>query len=145
MTCVAWDGESLAADKRACAGSSISTVTKIHRIGNKLVGYAGELVSGIQLVNWIRDGGEFPMAIAQDGEPPVQILLIADGLITVYENSPVPLVFEDPFFAIGSGRDYAIAAMHCGRTAAEAVEIASQYDADCGNGIDVLVMKRSRR
>lgn len=39
---------------------------------------------------------------------------------------------------MGSGRDFAIAAMHCGKTAREAVEIASLYENGCGNGVDVL-------
>lgn len=38
MTCVAWDGHTLAADKRSCYGSMITTVTKIHRIDGVLVG-----------------------------------------------------------------------------------------------------------
>ena len=43
-----------------------------------------------------------------------------------------------PFYAVGSGRDFAIGAMHCGKTPAEAVEIASKYDLKTGMEIDVV-------
>ena len=55
-----------------------------------------------------------------------------------YEQTPNPFVVEDKQWAIGSGRDYAIAAMHLGRTAAEAVAVACLFDVSCGMGIDTM-------
>jgi ATP-dependent protease HslVU (ClpYQ) peptidase subunit len=46
--------------------------------------------------------------------------------------------YEDKKTATGSGRDYALAAMHCGKTAREAVEIACLFETGCGNGVDEL-------
>lgn len=40
--------------------------------------------------------------------------------------------------AIGTGRDYARAAMHLGRNAVEAVQVAILFDENCGNGVDTL-------
>ncbi len=42
------------------------------------------------------------------------------------------------FHAIGSGQDYALAAMHLGKNAHEAVVVASQFDNNTGTQIDTL-------
>lgn len=43
---------------------------------------------------------------------------------------------EDPFVAVGSGRDYAMAVMALGHDATRAVEIAARFDPGTGNGVD---------
>jgi ATP-dependent protease HslVU (ClpYQ) peptidase subunit len=58
-----------------------------------------------------------------------------------YESTPHPLVIQDKHWAIGSGRDFAIMAMHLGKTAAESVELASLFCNDCGNGVDTLELE----
>lgn len=58
--------------------------------------------------------------------------------IHIYMDGPFPATFEDGTHAIGSGRDFAMAAMHLGKTAREAVEVAIALSASCGNGIDTL-------
>ena len=55
-----------------------------------------------------------------------------------YERSPYPVRFEGDHFAAGCGRDFAMAAMHLGKSAREAVEVAMALDNCCGNGIDTL-------
>lgn len=142
MTVIAWDGDTLASDKRCCDGSTISTTTKIRRIGNKLVGIAGNLVTGLELISWFKGDSDFP---EMEGDRFANLLVIDKKKVYLYENSPIAIEFEDPFFAIGSGRDYAMAAMHLGTDAREAVRIASIFDADCGNGIDVLPFKGRRK
>ncbi|MER9390093.1 hypothetical protein [Mesorhizobium sp. M0435] len=42
---------------------------------------------------------------------------------------------EAPFFAIGSGTEFALGPLHAGRTAEEAVRIASEYDSLTGGPI----------
>jgi len=140
MTVIAWDGKTLAADKRAVASGLISTTTKIRRIGDLLVGIAGNLSAGMEMLEWIENGRErekYP-AVQQNDDRSCGCLVIDGGRILKYESGPIPLVFEQPFFAMGSGRDFAVAAMHCGKSAREAVEIASLYENGCGNGVDVL-------
>jgi ATP-dependent protease HslVU (ClpYQ) peptidase subunit len=61
----------------------------------------------------------------------------AQGL-RYYEDGPIPETVEHGFWAFGSGRDFAIAAMACGKSAREAVEIACQFDTGCGLGVDVM-------
>jgi ATP-dependent protease HslVU (ClpYQ) peptidase subunit len=48
------------------------------------------------------------------------------------------------FFAIGSGSEYAIAAMACGKSPKEAVALAARFDSDTGHPIDVMALKRKK-
>ena len=62
----------------------------------------------------------------------------AKGKFLKYERSAIPFKIESPFIALGTGREYAMAAMHLGKTAAEAIEVAAHFDSGTGNGVDVL-------
>lgn len=141
MTVIAYDGTVLAADKRATANGLISTVTKIYRIGGLLVGGSGEPAFIGAMLEWIRTGRDpaaFP-ASQKDKDDWQEVLVIEyDGTPSLYERTPYPIRFEQKHVAIGSGRDFARAAMHLGKTAREAVEVAMALDAGCGNGIDEL-------
>ena len=58
MTVLAWDGHTLAADKRAVMGTMILTTTKIFRVGDALVGYAGDACFGEEMVAWFKRGAK---------------------------------------------------------------------------------------
>jgi hypothetical protein len=139
MTVIAWDGKTLAADKLASRYGTCLTTTKIWRVGDILVGGAGPMDAIAEMKHWIisgRDPLKFPCC--QKYEERATIVVIERCAIIEYNRSPHYTVYEDPFYAIGTGREFAIAALACGKTAEQAVEIACQYDADCGNGIDTL-------
>lgn len=140
MTVVCFDGKTLAADKQASNGNTKSTVTKIHRVGDLLIGYTGVLGQGLEMVEWIRRGrriDEFPPS--QRVEDDFCCTVVIDGgRILVYERTPYPFVVEDPVYAVGSGRDFAIAAMFCGLSAREAAVVACKFDDSCGMGVDSL-------
>jgi hypothetical protein len=147
MSVIAWDGVTLAADKRASLGTLIRTTTKIFRSGDALVAYAGEAAFGEEVRAWFNRGAnpeDFP-AGNRDKDDWAGLLVIRKGQpIARYERTPYPLLFEDKQFAIGCGRDFAIAAMHLGKTAKEAVEVAIALDSGCGNGVDTLQFDDSR-
>lgn len=146
MTVIAWDGRTLAADKRAChAGSMIRTVTKIWRVDDVLMGGAGDFDFILQMIEWVRGGRDVAAFPAQqrDKEDWQTVLVIErDGTPSIYQRTPYPVRYEDGATAIGSGRDFAMAAMHLGKSAKEAVQVAIDLDSGCGNGIDVLVHPR---
>lgn len=141
MTVVAWDGKTLAADKRTSFGGLHAVVTKVYEINGSLVGCAGASAQNAEMRAWFAAGcdpKEFPAA-QRDIDKCVSMLVIdKSGAVLQYENTPHPIRIESRLWAIGSGRDFAIAAMHCGKTAREAVEIASACDSNCGNGVDSL-------
>lgn len=141
MTIVAWDGKTLAADKRAeRAGAGHAKVTKVFKINGCLVAISGSYDIGMELVNWFQNGcirEEFPQRQGEDNEA-LLLVITPDRRITHYERTPEPLIFEQEQTAMGSGRDYALAAMHLGFDARKAVEVACAFDVYCGNGIDEI-------
>lgn len=165
MTVIAWDGKTLAADKRGVCMGLHRTVTKIFRPHKfVLVGVAGADDGGFAMLEWVKAGmvpDAFPKS--QQSEHTKAIMLLVrleceqindpferlnrhDAIpliwrakqIEIYDSLPQPNIIEDRQHAIGSGRDYAMAAMFLGKTAAEAVEVACHFDTSCGNGVDVL-------
>jgi hypothetical protein len=148
MTTIAWDGTTLAGDKRATAGTVHHTITKVRRgeTGN-LVGYAGNCALGEQVFAWLCEGGERPDGQFDKNDFCQVIEITPEGHCLKHERYG-SFRIEDPFFAVGSGADFALMAMACGKTAVEAVQLTGRFDTNTGNGIDVLTLepvKRSRR
>lgn len=141
MTVIAWDGRTLAADKRGVAAGYGFTVTKLFRTELGLVGVDGYFDSCLELVEWIRSGAnpsEHPDSQKDEKRYSYAVLITPDKKILRYECGPLPIKVEEKFYACGSGRDYALAAMYMGATAEKAVAVASHFDTECGNGIDTL-------
>lgn len=139
MTVIAWDGRTMAADRLVdCSGVRRAT-TKIRRINCHLVGGAGDMSRVAAMMEWFGRGAspsDFPPGAADDNWA---VLLVAkDGRAVTYEHSPWALQFADSQIAIGSGRDFAMAAMHLGLDAAGAVAVACALCPSCGSGVDVL-------
>jgi ATP-dependent protease HslVU (ClpYQ) peptidase subunit len=144
MTVIAYDGKTISADKRATSGGLIRTVTKLHKLSDgSIFAHCGDSARGLEMLEWLKAGSDiekFPADQRHDDKWGSCIWLKPDGLF-VYEMTPHPLKFEDKCLAFGSGREFALAAMHCGKTSAEAVEIASLFDNGCGNGIDTMSLE----
>lgn len=141
MTVIAWDGKWLAADKCATLGGGISrSVTKIWRHGETLYAVTGDWGIALELREWHKAGAfprEFPNS-ARDGTS--TLIVITKNGVSHYVSGPYPLTIESAKCAFGSGRDYAEAAMYLGFSAMKAVQVASFFQTDCGNGIDVLCL-----
>lgn len=141
MTCIAWDGKTLAADKRMSFGSEFATVTKIHRIDGMLVGWAGDSAIGRAMLAWARRGfshDDFPASQRNRDDNGSLIVITQNTEILHYGVEPYPMVIEDTTYTVGSGSPFAAAAMHLGCDAYRAVEVACALDVGCGNGIDTL-------
>lgn len=140
---IAWDGTKLAADKLADSAGLARTTTKIRRAKNgALIGASGRTSYCVAAMEWY-DAGADPAAYpkCQDSDDFADLLVIEPtGRILKYERAPSAMHFEDTTFAMGSGRDYAMAAMFLGFDAVRAVEVASHFDTGCGNGVDVLML-----
>lgn len=148
MTVIAWDGETLEADKMVVDGGGIRrTTTKIFRKsspvgGDDLLAVTGSWDVCMELKAWWEAGGKvenFPAAAREDRG--CLVVISKHGGVRSYNAGPYPLRHETKKCAFGSGRDFAEAAMFCGKTAEEAVQVAIAFQADCGNGVDVLRLK----
>jgi hypothetical protein len=138
MTCIAWDGKTLAADKAATNSGHSVTVTKIHRVGDGLVALAGDeaaLMAGLVWLRGVRNPADYPEVMKTTDSVMWEIL---PGEFKRYTSGPYPARVESAHMATGCGRDYALAAMYLGHDARRAVEVACALDNSCGNGIDTL-------
>lgn len=145
MTIIVWDGKTLAADKRATYGDIICTVKKIERIHGLLVAGAGDLQFIQPMFQWVRDGRkpeEFPEHQKSKEEWQPILVIELDGTPSMYERSAYPIRYEHQFVVLGSGREFARAALHLGKTAEEAVQCAIELSHNCGNGIDTLELEK---
>lgn len=144
MTTIAWDGRTLAGDKQATCGGLIHTTTKIFKHQTGLYGITGHFAHGLAVYKWVietnSDPKSYPANLSND-EYGYLLHINKKGEIICYEGHPTPVKMEDRFYAIGSGREYATAAMHCGKTAIEAVQIASIYNTGSGQGIDSFTLE----
>lgn len=139
MTTCAWDGKSLAADSRGTSAGCPFINTKAYRLKDgRLYAGSGDAQDCTAVRLWLESGGEKPTV-----KDFVAMVIGADGSIWRYEDKLVPFQINQPFHAIGSGRDYALAAMHMGKTAREAVELACVYDVYTGPPITELVIQHS--
>lgn len=146
MTVIAWDGRTLAADKKATNSGYGETTTKIHRLKDgRLVAGCGQSDKARELIRWLNEGADpktFPdNSIGEDGCRALILIIDKQGKMYRLERTPLLLELEDKFTAMGSGRDYALAMLYIGKTAVEAVTVASALDDDCGRGIDTLTLE----
>lgn len=141
MTVIAWDGKTLAADKRA-SGGTITVVTKIRRgKDGMLLGASGSGSIAREMMAWAEageDASKWPTSADKDEG---SLIVIDRSGIRVYYARPFPMRPEGPHFAMGSGEPYAMAAMYLGCDARHAVEVACALHESCGNGIDTLELE----
>lgn len=139
MSVVAWDGKIIAADKQATNGGLRMRTTKLRRIASgEVLAWTGEQASGEVVAKWYADGADpekWP-EVQADKERWARLIVASPSGVKVYEQEPIALPVEDHFAAWGAGRDYALAVMALGFTAAKAVEVASMFESSCGLGMD---------
>jgi ATP-dependent protease HslVU (ClpYQ) peptidase subunit len=143
MTCIAWDGRTLAADKQSTNCGFGSKVTKIFRVPGGLVAFTGNEGHAMALLAWFRAGRDPEKWPQKGGDDSASAIFATPEGLLVYsgDDGPHCAARENAFSAWGAGRDYALAAMHLGKTAREAVEVACALDNTCGQGIDTLELE----
>lgn len=126
MTTCTWDGKRLSADTRSITGSTIDQAPcqKIFQREGIYCALAGDVAEAITVIDYL---------LGRKVEPPelpvaeFQIMLVSDTRAEYYANSLNPSPMEAPF-AIGSGTDYALSAMLCGKSGRKAISIAAKLD-----------------
>lgn len=140
MTTIAWDGKTLAGDRRITSGTVTYSTTKIRRTQDgRLIGATGDFGVCSEMLDWLEKGGKRPNC--QDSDRWASALeVMPDGSCWMHNRDSRWRV-EDPFVAVGSGRDYAMAVMALGHDSAKAIEIATRFDPGTGNGTDTLELE----
>jgi hypothetical protein len=141
VTTIAWDGEAMAADKRANVSGSRITVSKIRRgrDGN-LVGIAGSMALFEDIFAWLCEGEKRPEAQGEKGDWCEVLEVTAEGRVFRHERLG-RFEVQDKQYAVGSGSDFARAAMACGMSAAEAVKLAARFDTATGDGVESMPLR----
>ena len=134
MTTIACSRDEMACDSRISfeSGEFVACDDKVERIGNCLVGCAGDVAAIFKFLAWFRnqerDRPDFD-------EKEFDAIVLNKNGIYYYSGTTYPCRVRDPHFAIGSGSMAAKAAMHCGKAPSEAVAIAIKCDKNSGGPV----------
>lgn len=140
MTTIAWDGTTLVADRQNTINGTPVPVRKVHRATSPtgevwLYGIAGDGFD-CEGIHAAIEGKEHGNLDAEDvaviAIGPDRKVWLSDGKAQKW----VPIGRRK--WAIGSGGDYALGALHAGKTASEAVRIAAKLDIHTGCGADAV-------
>lgn len=146
MTTIAYRDGVLACDSRISNGdwTTPGRAEKIFRLANGgMVGFAGAASKIEWLKAWIEAGRP------EDGRPTTlpdevhAIVVGPDGRVEFLEGSRCGVwTFNAPFYAMGSGRVPALAAMMTGASAKRAIIVASALDPSTGGAVRFLRLKK---
>lgn len=131
MTTIVANREEMACESLvSCAsGEAYTTDQKVRRVGDDIVGCAGNITDIMKFMEWYASRGDRPELENIDA-----LVLNSSGL-WIYNSSTYANRVCDPFICIGSGAMAAKAAMLCGKSPREAVAIAIQCDKGSGGKV----------
>lgn len=143
MTTIAWDGKTLAADRRSVFGVRPSAVRKVFRFFNSegrllLIGFSGRVRHIPAVLRWLKDRSTEKPKVDEHFSA---LIVDAHGRLWSLEDNLEFVRLKCRYYAIGSGGDFAEGAMAMGASAAEAVRIAAKHDVNTGNGVDEVRLR----
>lgn len=143
MTVIAANLREIAGDSRVVCGSVFYTAKKVFRIGNALVGVAGDAGLTTKFLAWFRK--ECPpdeIGMTLDDDHTFSALVLRDSGLYVFNDCTEPDHIDSRFFAIGVGADIAMTAMTLGKSPEEAVKLACRIDPmHCGLPVRSLSLR----
>lgn len=146
MTTIAYRDGVIAADSRVTHGEDGSarihsckklfrkTVTQGKKSFDVIIATAGESSPGMVFVDWYGTGKPIPEMFMHLGGDFICLVLSPQGLFEFDVYCRGEQVLDD-FYAVGSGAKAALGAMHCGKSAIEAVRVAARIDPYTGGRI----------
>lgn len=137
MTTIAYRNGVMAADSLTTSnGARDGIVRKIDCVHGVLIGAAGSLAACQAFRAWVIAGMQGPDPFRND-DVGNGLLVAPDGTLVVFSVTG-PATMQTPFYALGSGYQFAMGAMAYGATAEEAVRVARQFDTQTGGEIITL-------
>lgn len=141
ITTIAWRGRILAADTQLTWSDGIkSFCRKLHTLPGKdgCIGIAGNYDDEVVFHQWWGLGEKIETWDSERMKKAKFSALYIDKWKDVwyYDDGPEKMSIEHEFAAIGDGSAIAIAGMHMGMTAKEAVNLASELTVNTNNYID---------
>lgn len=143
MTTIAYDSVELAADCMVVYSGCLPGKTdKIWNISKDIVlACAGDVINEWRAIQFFkkRDWVSLDPIVFEGGFAGI---LLYRGTPYVLTGSTVPVEIKERCFAVGSGADFARAAMELGKTAKEAVQFASKFDVNTSHEVHVYPLPK---
>ena len=144
MTTIAFKGDILAADTQLTVGDvKVISSDKILKLNAKTILAAAGDLSAIdaakqffQQENWESKLNEKPKVKGK-----LDAILIYEGAAYTTDKTLILEPIEHPYWAVGSGWEFAMAGMHLGMGAIQAVKFASEFDINTNSKIRYLNVK----
>lgn len=147
MTTIAWDGNTLAADRAAWSGNMKYRVRKVHRLVDKadgkpiLAAVCGNGSWAMAWLDWKFGKGQQPGAYHDSKmERPSIIALVVDSRRRVWEYTCEGHRIQrlGRLSALGAGQEMAMGAMAAGASAKHAIRIVIKHSDVAGIGVDAV-------
>ena len=113
----------IAADSMISGEDSFYLASKLRQGKNSIYGACGDwdkVLKAFQLLE--------TSATEWESDLDVTILELRSDGIWVYENTIIPVHIKNDYWAVGTGANFAIAAMRLGLSPMEAIEISTEFD-----------------
>ena len=141
MTTIAYKDGVMAADRAISGNGHVGTARKVHRrkSDGALVGGCGDVATIQRWFEWFLAGerGAAPNLGTDDESASMILVVRTTGKVEEYGRYGKCL-YEAPYYALGSGADYALGAMAFGASARQAVAAATKHDHHTGYGIQYV-------
>ena len=139
MTTIAANRHMMAGDQKVTDSDRSFRTRKVRRIGEAIVGAAGSGPAISKFFAWLTNGQQDdPPKMGKDDE--LDALVLTPGGLFCYGTDCTPEEILDEFYAVGTGAQAALAAMHLGCDPARAVTIACAVDNSTGGPVDALTL-----
>lgn len=129
----------IAADSMVSGDDSFYLVEKLRQGKESIYGGCGDFEKLLKFYQALESSSDV------DSDADITILELRHDGIWIYESCIIPAKIKNDFWAIGTGANFAISAMHCGKSVKEAVEIACYYDTSSHQPIDLMKLGSKRR
>jgi hypothetical protein len=135
MTTIVCNRQLMAADKRVSNMPMFKT-TKLFRVKGSIIGVCGGMEQCLHFIEWRRK----PKKTAPKFQEPAfsALELMPNGKIQWWGDEMIAVPIEDEFYAIGSGANYALGAMHMGATPQRAIEASARWDEATGGEVQIM-------
>lgn len=120
-------------DSKMTIGCEWITTTKVVRLGDELIGFAGYATESERWLAWYRGGQHGPTPKVANSNA----LILSPSGLRVLDSTGGYIQIERGFMGVGSGGPCATAAFMAGANPLQSVQIACNIDANSGGAIYV--------
>jgi len=117
----------MAADSHVGGGVPHST-QKIIRVRGAVIGFAGDLQEALRFVAWYKDRRKPKPDFSRDEDDDWEALVVTKAKVEWWGPGMVPIPINEPYYAIGTGAEYAIGVLDMGHSIDDAMRVAIKRD-----------------